>query len=268
MKKYTVLSAALIALAACSTAHKTTSTATQSGVTVDGKLWTSLFQQRAAEYKALCFQAYNIATLRLNESLQQSTAKPRAIVTDLDETALDNSPFAVHQGLQGKVYESAAWAQWTAMAAADTLAGAVTFFKYAAAHNVEVFYITNRAESERTATLQNLQRYGFPYADNAHLVLKPDNVGSSKEPRRQALSQTHDIILLLGDNLGDFSALFDKKEEAERLQNTIASAADFGKKFIVLPNANYGDWEGALAHYQRLTLPQQDSLVKASVKGY
>ena len=34
-----------------------------------GKVWGSLYQQRAAEYKALCFQAYNLAKLRLDMAL-------------------------------------------------------------------------------------------------------------------------------------------------------------------------------------------------------
>jgi len=35
------------------------------------------------------------------------------------------------------------------------------------------------------------------------------------------------------------------------------NAALFGSKFIVLPNAMYGDWEGALYNYQYNLTPQQ-----------
>lgn len=270
MKKY-VSFLGMVVLTACSAGHRAATPAVAtagSTITVDGKLWSSLFQQRAAEYKALCLQAYNIATLRLNEALQQPGSKPLAVVTDLDETTLDNSPYAVHQALQGKDYESSSWQQWTSLGQADTLAGSVSFFKYAAAHQVEIFYITNRAESERAGTLKNLQRFGYPYADDAHLVLKAEGGSSSKETRRQALAQTHTIVLLLGDNLADFSALFDKKNQQERTQNTLQSAADFGKKFIVLPNTAYGDWEGALSNYKRLNGAQKDSAVKANVQGF
>lgn len=268
MKKYCFIGSMLL-LAACSVQRSVVkNNAASPHIVVDGKLWASLFQQRAAEYKALCLQAYNIATLRLNEALQQPGGKPKAVVTDLDETALDNSPYAVHQALQGKDYETGSWRDWTSRGMADTLAGAVSFFKYAAAHQVEVFYITNRDEKERAGTLQNLQRYGFPYADDAHLLLKPGNSGSSKETRRQTVAQTHDIVLLLGDNLADFSVLFDKKSQQEREQNTLQSAADFGRKFIVLPNPSYGDWEGALSNYRHLDAAQKDSVVKANVSAY
>ncbi|MFL9484237.1 5'-nucleotidase, lipoprotein e(P4) family [Chitinophagaceae bacterium LWZ2-11] len=256
-----------VLLFACATHKQATVATNQSTLVPDGKLFTSFFQQRAAEYKALCFQAYNIAQLRLDQSLQQQTTKKRAVVTDIDETFLDNSPYAVHQGLQGKDYESATWAEWTSLGRADTLAGALTFFKYAASQNVEVFYITNRDEKERPGTLKNLQHYGFPFADNEHLIMRQTT--SSKETRRQTVSADHDIVLLLGDNLGDFSALFDKKTEDERTKNVQQNAGLFGSKFIVLPNANYGDWEGAFYQYNyKLSPAQKDSLIRKALILY
>lgn len=259
----------IVIVCSCSSQKNITNSSTQAGnLIANGKLFTSLYQQQAAEYKALCFQAYNIATLRLNQALNNSTSTtPKAVITDIDETVLDNSPYAVHQALTGKDYDQNSWIDWTSRSAADTLAGALTFFKYAASKNVEIFYITNREEKERKATLANLQRFGFPYADDAHLILK--TTISSKEPRRQQVEATHDIILLLGDNLADFSALFDQKSTTERTQNVQNNSSDFGKKFIVLPNPNYGDWESALYQYNyRLTPAQKDSVIKSVLKNY
>ncbi len=234
---------------------------------VDGKIWSSLFQQRAAEYKALCLQAFNIARLRIDETSQLSTAKPKAIITDIDETFLDNSPFAVHQALLGKEYEAAAWYDWTAKGIADTLTGGLAFFNYATSKNIEIFYITNRDEKERVGTLQNLKHFNFPFADNQHLIMRQSL--SSKEARRQQVANTHEIILLLGDNLADFSMLFDKKTETERDQQVQQLAGEFGKKFIVLPNTNYGGWEDALYNNSYNWTPaQKDSLIKTKLKGY
>ncbi len=273
MKKILCVLLAPVCLLGCSASHHTAAvrpgTANAGHSIADGKLWASLFQQRAAEYKALCLQAYNIARLRIDQDLQQPSSKPLAIVTDIDETILDNSPYAVHQALQNRDYEDETWMQWTARAEADTLAGALSFFRYAASQKVEVFYITNRDERERAATLKNLQHYGFPFADDAHLVLKQTHASSSKETRRQTVAQTHNIVMLLGDNLGDFSMLFDKKSLQEREQNTLLSAADFGKKFIVLPNPTYGDWEGALYKYNHTyTAAQKDSIIKPMLKKF
>ena len=145
--------------------------------------------------------------------------------------------------------------------------GAAAFLKYASAKNMEIFYITNRDERERTGTIKNLQRFNLPNADELHLLTKQS--GSSKEARRQQVMKNYDVILLMGDNLADFSNLFDKKTEGERKMNTDLSAAEFGKKFIVFPNANYGDWESSLYKYNyKLTQGQKDSVMRSVLKGY
>src|SRR3954466_10949424 len=64
-----------------------------SSITNSGKVWALLYQQRAAEYRALCFQAYNLAKLRLDVAIKVHGKKPLAVVTDIDETVLDNSPY-------------------------------------------------------------------------------------------------------------------------------------------------------------------------------
>src|ERR1700694_2698101 len=127
----------------CSAPHKTTTALPASSMIADGKLFAALFQQRAAEYRALCFQAYNLARLRLDQQLLQQAAKPRAIISDIDETLLDNSAYAVHQRLLGHDWDQRSWYEWTARAEADTVPGAVSFLQYAASKGVQVFYITN-----------------------------------------------------------------------------------------------------------------------------
>jgi 5'-nucleotidase (lipoprotein e(P4) family) len=97
-----------------------------------GKVWSSLYQQRAAEYKALCFQAYNLARLRLDEALKHKGKKPLAVVTDIDETLLDNSPDDAVRAINNQEFDLKAWKQWTAKGIADTVPGAPSFFKYAA----------------------------------------------------------------------------------------------------------------------------------------
>lgn len=267
MRKYSLFFAFIILLAACKGSQKISRPLSSSHLVADGKLWSSLFQQRAAEYQALCLQAFNIARLRTDQALQQPSAKPRAIITDIDETFLDNSPYAVHQALAGKDYEAASWYEWTAKGMADTLTGGLAFFTYAASKGIEIFYVTNREEPDRAGTLANLQRFKFPFADNQHLVLRKEF--SSKETRRQEIARNYEIILLLGDNLADFSPLFDKKTETERAQNVQSLATEFGKKFIVLPNANYGGWEDAIYQNKRDWSPaQKDSLIKAALKTY
>jgi len=83
------------------------------------------------------------------------------------------------------------------------------------------------------------------------------------------VAQTHNIIMLLGDNLGDFAALFEKQSYAQRELNTENAAASFGSRFIVLPNPMYGDWLGTLINFQyQLSPQQQDSLLKSQLRNY
>ena len=252
---------------ACASAKKSVNNDAVSEIVLNGKIWSSLYQQQAAEYKALCYQAYNIAKHRLDEAIAIKSKKPLAIITDIDETVLDNSPYAVHNALQGKDYEAGTWYTWTSTANATPIAGSQEFFNYAASKGVTVFYITNREEKERAATLENLKKYNYPFSQSKYLILRQS--ASSKEERRQTVSEKYDIVLMLGDNLSDFSVLWDKKSVAERNKNVDDNAALFGKKFIMFPNINYGGWEDAIfGNQHNLTPVQKDSAIKANLKSY
>lgn len=236
-------------------------------VIINGKLFATAYQQRAAEYRALCYQAYNIARLRVEQNLSVRNEKPKAIMTDVDETVLDNSPYQARQLLMGKDYEPASWYEWTARGNADTVPGALDFLQFAAQSGIEIFYVTNRNENEREGTLKNLKAFNFPNADNEHLLLRTKE--SSKEARKQKILQTHSIVLLIGDNLNDLSNLFEKKNPDERMQVVNSFADEFGKKLIVLPNPVYGDWESSIYHFNNsLSEAQKDSVLRASLHAY
>ncbi len=263
--KYIFLFFLLVPAVSCkvqraASAHSSASLVTQ------GPLWGAVWQQKASEYKALCYQAYNAAKMQLDILLQQSYSKPLALVTDIDETILDNSPYQVHIALKNQEYADASWVEWTKRVDCDTVPGALSFFSYAKSRGVDVFYITNRLEVERDATLKDIQRWGFPDAVSSHLTMKTLNSG--KEPRRQAVADTHEIIMLFGDNLSDFSAVFDKQPTEIRNAATRDNAALFGSKFIVLPNAMYGDWEGMLYQYEHLAPATKDSIIISGLKKY
>lgn len=215
--------------------------------TLGGKLFTAAWIQRSAEYKALCQQAYNIATERLLAATSQplpAGAKRWAIVTDIDETIVDNSANSVYQALRGEDYVQASWDRWCDQADAVALQGAVEFFQRAASLGVDIYYISNRDEVNRTGTKRNLLALGFPQVDDAHLMFKDKS--SDKTSRRNEVLRTHNILMLLGDNLGDFDHFFDTRDEATRDTGVIRFASEFGKRFIVLPNPNYGTWESAM----------------------
>jgi 5'-nucleotidase (lipoprotein e(P4) family) len=232
--------------------------------TVQAVLWV----QRSGEYRALCHQAFNLARRVLDEELKANPApKKRAVVVDIDETVLDNSPYQARLIKTRQGYATATWRQWVDLARAEAMAGAVEFLKHAASRGIEVFYISNRRAEEHAGTLANLRAKGFPHADDAHLLLR--TAEGSKTKRRAAVSATHEIILLMGDNLNDFSDVFEGKDPAGRIAEVEKLAKEFGRRFIVLPNPLYGDFEDSIYRYNR-SLPEaeKDTLRKGALKDY
>lgn len=260
MKKYILLLMAVVCIFFVNAQSQNASIAN------NGKVWASIYQQRAAEYRALCYQAYNMARLRLDMALQQPHTKPIAVVTDIDETLLDNSPYDAKRAINNQNFDIKTWKEWTAKAICDTVPGAAAFFKYAASKKAEVFYITNRDEDERQGTLKNLALYGLPQVNNEHLLLKGKL--SSKESRRLKVLDTYEIVLLCGDNLPDFDALYDNHPaEENRKAITDKLMKDFGDKYIVIPNVTYDDWENAIFDYNnKLSNAQKDSVISTKIK--
>lgn len=225
----------------------------------DHLLNATIWYQRSGEMKALCYQAYNLAQLRLDQTLSKPLSGKLAIVVDIDETVLDNSPFEARCIVNKTVYPKG-WSEWIAESNAVAIPGAVEFLNYTTSKNVEVFYISNRKVDEMQATIINLKKAGFPLADEKHLMLKTST--SNKEERRLNLLKTHNIIMLIGDNLNDFTNIFEKRCPYERNFITDSVRNEFGKRFIVLPNPMYGDWESSLFDYQKLTPEEQAKLRK------
>jgi len=229
-----------------------------------------LWQQNAAEYRALAYQSYLLARHQLNAILaEKKTSDGKlAVVTDIDETVLDNSAFDAKLIESDLPFSNERWLQWGELCIADTVPGALAFFKYAASKNVEIFYISNRSVEQLQATIKNLKKFGFPQADKTHVLLKEET--SDKEPRRQQVLRTHTITLLLGDNLTDFSSLFNKQSSVRRnaLVDSLRSA--FGTRFIVFPNPMYGDWETQGIYEGRYdwTKSQMDSLRHSKLNAY
>jgi 5'-nucleotidase (lipoprotein e(P4) family) len=227
-----------------------------------------LFQQTAAEYRALCYQAFNLAQLRIDAIPRRKLRRQKlAIITDLDETILDNSYQEAQQIKEGKEYSPQSWKNWTNKSAATAVPGAVAFLQAAKQKGIHIFYISNRDTTEINSTLLNLQKLQLPDADTAHMLFLLNT--SSKEVRRQKVMQDYEVVMLMGDNLTDFTTAFEKKPIDERKQETDKVKEDWGKKFIVLPNAIYGEWENALYDYDRkLTPTQKEEKRLQKLKGY
>ncbi len=69
---------------------------------------------------------------------------------------------------------------------------------------------------------------------------------SDKEPRRQEVAKQFEIAMLVGDNLNDFSDIFYRQSSDARNAKVDEIQQGLGSRYIVIPNAMYGDWLSAL----------------------
>ena len=235
---------------------------------VDMKMYPVLWHQTSAEYRALCYQAFNVAKTYLETLIPGREPNEKfAIITDLDETIIDNSYLEAKQIKEGKEYNNARWKEWVSMSAATEVPGAIEFLQWAASRNITIFYISNRSVSDVKATLANMKKLQLPNADEEHMLFL--STESTKEPRRQIVAKDHKIVMLMGDNLNDFTNLFEKKSIDDRKAETDKVRGEWGKKFIVLPNAIYGEWENAFYDYKRnLTPKEKETKRKDLLKVY
>ncbi len=265
IKKY-ILTFGLVASSIISTYFVTVSTAQQAAqsapVTADNEYQVGavLYMQKAAEYRALAYQAFNIAKMQLDADYDKKNLKklpkaerkmPRAVVVDIDETVLDNSPAQAFDVKNRLPFNLKSWYAWGEQRKAKAIPGAVDFLNYARRKGIKVFYVSNRDEVQKTATIDNLKAVGFPDATAETVQLRQKD--STKEPRRLAIAEKYRIVILIGDNLDDLSNIYEKKPVDARFAEVDKTREMFGRKYIVLPNAMYGTWENAIYDYGRLS---------------
>ncbi|MFC2086453.1 5'-nucleotidase, lipoprotein e(P4) family [Bacteroidota bacterium] len=228
----------------------------------------TLWYQRSAEMRACYYQTFNLAKMVLDDKLMRiRLSKPAAIVFDIDETLLDNSPFETETIRTGKDYSKEFWMEWTAMEKARELPGAVDFVNHARDKGVEVFYISNRYHDELTETINNLKKHGFPNVDTSHVLLRKNE--SDKTSRRNIVSENHTIVMLVGDNLTDFSQEFANRGEDLGFSLVDEKKFEFGSTFIVLPNPMYGEWVKAInGNRYDLSDEEKDSRRKEMLFGF
>jgi 5'-nucleotidase (lipoprotein e(P4) family) len=202
-----------------------------------------LWQQTSGEYRALCYQAYNLARLRLDRDLENKHNKKRAVIFDIDETVFDNSVQGAEDILGNVSWSAKHLDEWVARKEARAIAGAKEFIDYAVQNRVEVFYISDRTVNQIDDTLENFKRLNIP-AKKENFYFKTSE--SSKESRRQEIQKKYEIVLLFGDNLHDFDKVWDHQSSEERKKIVDEKSREFGDRFIVLPNPLYGDWENSL----------------------
>ncbi|MEO6066158.1 MAG: HAD family acid phosphatase [Lysobacterales bacterium] len=187
----------------------------------------------------------------------QLASLPIAVITDIDETLLDNTPFNARMIVEpipgdlavadSRTAFARRWQEWVADERARALPGAAAFAKRLSEGGIAFYYITNRDDTEREATCRNLVAEGFPVPDcEAFVLTRNDAQGrpSAKLSRRAMIGRGHRVLVMLGDNLGDF---VDGVEATRAVRDALVDAqhAWWGERWFMLANPMYGSWENA-----------------------
>jgi 5'-nucleotidase (lipoprotein e(P4) family) len=222
--------------------------------------------QTAIEHDLIYREVYRVAGEKLRAALKDPTwdALPKserktplspklkpAVIVDIDETVLDNSPYQARLVADGKEFNEFTWSEWCREKRAKPLPGALEFAQSAAKRGVAVFYLSNRAQDLNSATLENLRSAGFPVESDAMflglgtVVDGCEQNGSEKGCRRELVGRTHRVLMQFGDQVGDFVEV-DANAPKGRNAAMQPYAAWIGERWFVLPNPTYGSWEPAL----------------------
>lgn len=232
----------------------------------DDNLHAVTWMQTSAEYRANSVQTYRAALTLLDTALADpqwdalvpsdrvvpATGLKPAVVVDIDETVLDNSPYQVRLIRSGLAYDDATWAQWVAEQNARPVPGAVEFAQAADARGITILYLSNRTLDQRATSLANLRAVGFPVADESVYLGKGMPVdgcrqasASEKHCRRQWVSRNYRVLMQFGDQLGDF--VQPRPNSAENRADLMKRYGNwFGERWWMLANPSYGDWQPAL----------------------
>ena len=233
-------------------------------VPADDNLNAVAWMQTSAEYRANSLQTYRAAIRELDHAIKDrdwdalapseranpARGLPPAVVFDVDETVLDNSPYQARLVVAGTEYSEPEWDNWVREQKATAVPGVLEFAKAAQKRGVALFFISNRAVHLKDATIANLRSVGLDIRDDSFLGLGtvvPDceQQGSDKNCRRQLIGRKYRVLMQFGDQLGDF---------VELAPNTVANRDTvleahrdwIGERWWVLANPTYGSWEPAL----------------------
>jgi acid phosphatase len=236
------------------------------GAAANDNLNAVVWMQDSVEFRLLAGQTWRAALSQLDRAIKTpgwdalpredrptalAPALPMAVIVDVDETVLDNTPYQARLVRDDSEFDDAAWLRWVEERAARPVPGALEFAKAANARGVTLFYISNRSAAQSVATIANLRAAGFPLASDAQFLGMGAEVpgcvskGSDKGCRRQLVGRSHRVLLQVGDQVGDLVSIA-SNTPAGREAAVRPYLGWVGERWFVLPNPTYGSWEGAL----------------------
>ena len=178
-------------------------------------------------------------------------SKPFAAVFDADETLIWNLGPMRYFAEKGTAFDPNIWDQWEKTGAGQAIAmpGSVDMLAKLRAAGITVIANTNRSAANAKGSADTLRAAGlgeFKHGETLFLM-GDDASGSSKDGRRAAIAAKYCVIVLAGDQLGDFSQQFNVRDlpAAQRMALATGTAASalWDKGWFLFPNPVYGPWE-------------------------
>jgi acid phosphatase len=234
-----------------------------------GLLWV----KHSAEYTAITKQVYGAATAALPEFIEDTSWSvipgqadaadlPVAVILDVDETVVSNVDF---QLTFERPFANWKLDKWASETEATPIPGVTEFVRASRAAGVTVFFVTNRpcevidgvddACPQKQTTIDGIAEIGIT-TDSDHVLLSEEQGWNrEKSVRRDYVAQTHRVIMLIGDDLGDFVPCVRRKPyapctttaTADDRQAMVADHADlWGNGWYILPNPMHGSWTSAV----------------------
>lgn len=220
--------------------------------------------QLAAENCALYLQCFALAEMRLIAELERARQAGREenslyVVSDCDETLIDNSAYNVWLMSTGRDFHDDSWSQWCSTQEALATPGAVDFARFVIEHGATMVYVSSRFERDRQSTAQNLRALGFPLSESGSdpestlLFLSGTVIDGKPTKKGEQLALLRrrfgfDPLLQLGDNLSDHDPerYSTRVPHDQRLARSLQDARRWGHDCIVFPNPVYGSWRNSL----------------------
>ena len=173
-------------------------------------------------------------------------SKPKAAVFDVDETVLLNLGFE-YDASTGRPWSEPRWQEWerTGIKQVAPVPGALAALTQLRAMGVTVVFNSNRAAANAAQTQAAIEAAGLgPARHGETLFLAGDDAtGSKKDGRRATIAARYCVVAMGGDQLGDFSDLFNAGQTPAARRAVVQSpaiTAKWGAGWFVLPNPVYG----------------------------
>jgi 5'-nucleotidase (lipoprotein e(P4) family) len=172
--------------------------------------------------------------------------RPLAVVFDIDETVLLNLGYEADEASRGLKYDESRWGRWEATGADKVAAvpGAAETIAALRREGIAVVFNTNRSMGNAEGTIKAIEAAGLgPVTLHDTLWLKGAGE-SGKDERRWRIAQTYCVVAMAGDQLGDFTDLFNDPAMpiAVRRNSAVETMVNqlWGRGWFMLPNPVYG----------------------------